>query len=226
MFANREACTVIDSSGGSEALRDIRNWFDTLWNEARQPDLAQAKLIFDARSRYRLMPRPGRDVDAEATYWALKTTSGKTGKQHWPSFLAESVIAVGWADIPVDPSKVDDDKLRAAIAKTYPDDDVSGAAKKIRRFVDLKGGDIVVLCRGYAANQSKNVHIYGLARVTGAFRDDKKTRWDWRFKHNAVIQPSTWTSRSPSWRRRWESTRCAKRFTVCRKTALIAWLRC
>jgi hypothetical protein len=102
--------------------------------------------------------------------------------------VAESVIAVGWSDIPVNPSQVSEAQLRAAIKKTYPDEAVDNAAVRIKKFVDLKIDDIVLLCRGYSATQQKDVHIHGLARVTGPFRDDKRTKWDWRFKHDAVIQ--------------------------------------
>jgi len=190
MFSNQEACTILESrdDGDSRSIRAIGNWFDSLLETAPSPDLEQATRIFDAKSHYVLVPRPPKRTTEGTGYWALKTTAGPIGKQHWPSFLAEQVIAVGWHDLPVDPSKVSDAQLRAAIKKTYSNEDVGGAAKKIRKFVDLKVGDIVVLCRGYAPMQQKAVHIYGLARVTGPFRDDRRTKWDWRFKHDAVIQ--------------------------------------
>ena len=190
MFSNQEACVVMDSrdSGDETSVRELRNWFDSLMTTAKLPDLDLAKLIFDERSKYRLVTRLPNEVTGSVGYWALKTTSGSTGKQHWPSFLAESVIAIGWTDIPVDPAKVSDSELRAAIEATYPNTDTSGAATKIRKFTDMKVGDIVLLCRGYASTQTKDVHIHGLARVTGPFRDDRETKWDWRFKHDAIIQ--------------------------------------
>ena len=190
MFSNQEACVVMESgrTGEEQPVAEIRDWFDALFDRAKVPDLKQAKLIFDARSHYVLIPRPKSPVAKEAGYWALKTTSGATGKQHWPSFVADSAVAVGWSDIPIDPSQVSDEKLRGAIRKTYPDDDVPGAAAKIRKFVEMKEGDIVLVCRGYSPQQTTDVHIHGLARVTGPFRVDHRPKWDWKFKHDAVIQ--------------------------------------
>lgn len=190
MFANQEACVTMNSGNSADArqVREIMEWFDALVSTAQAPDLELAKLVFDARSRYRLMPRlQGKESEAEG-YWALKTTSGSTGKSHWQSFLAESVIAVGWRELQVDPSKVSDAQLRSAITATYPEEAAAIAATTIRRFVQLREGDIVLLCRGYAPVQERDVHIHGVARVTGPFRDDQHSTWDWHFKHDAVIQ--------------------------------------
>ena len=49
-------------------------------------------------------------------------------------------------------------------------------------------GDRVLLCQGYAPNQSKDVYIYGLAKVTGRFYDDATSDW-WTFKHRVDIRP-------------------------------------
>jgi hypothetical protein len=191
LFSNQEACVVMDSGdpADEESVRDVRDWFNSLLDTAQALDLDQAKVVFDSRSAYRLVRRPPKETAAKGQgYWALKTTSGSTGKQHWPRFVAESVVAVGWSDIPVDPSQVSEAELRAAIKKTYPDEDANNAVVRIKKFVGLKVDDIVLLCRGYSATQEKAVHVHGLARVTGPFRDDRRTTWDWRFKHDAVIQ--------------------------------------
>ena len=92
-------------------------------------------------------------------------------------FLAENVVAVGWEALPIDPSKVSDPQLRAAIKETYPKDpdmSVDIAAKSIRKFVDIEIDDIVLICRGYTSNQKKDVHIHGIARVTGPFRAERR----------------------------------------------------
>jgi hypothetical protein len=49
-------------------------------------------------------------------------------------------------------------------------------------------GSVVVLCRGLVPNQTKPVHIYAFARVTGPFRSDLQDGTRWRFKRDAVIQ--------------------------------------
>jgi HKD family nuclease len=181
MFSNQEACVAMEPGNpadeGSE--REIRGWFDALFQRARRPDLDQAKLIYDAQSRYRRAPRPVNEAAAETGYWALKTTSGSTGEQHWPMFQAESVVAVGWEALPIDPSRASDAQLRVAIKETYPDDSnmsVSIAVMSIRKFVDLEIDDIVQVCRGYTSMQKKDVHIHGIARVTGPFRAERRRR--------------------------------------------------
>jgi hypothetical protein len=192
MFSNREACVVIESGnpGDQTPAREVRGWFDSLFQSAQLPNLHQAKLIFDNRSQFRRVLRPSRETVTDAGYWVLKTTSGPFGEQHWPMFLAESVIAVGWTELPSDPSKVSDVKLRAEIKDTldYSDSEANIAAIQIKKFVRLKVGAIVLLCRGYTSTQEKDVHIHGVARVTGSFRAEARKRGDWRFKHDAVIQ--------------------------------------
>jgi HKD family nuclease len=189
LFSNREACISMESCdpGDEEPVNNVRAWFDTLREVAQSPDIDQAKQVFDARGHYRLEPRPVTKTKNGQRYWALKTTSGSTGEQHWPSLLAENVIAIGWSGIKVDPSKVSYPRLRAAIEETYKDEDANGAANKIKKFVELGIGDVILLCRGYNATQEKDVHIHGFARVTGPFRFDRRSRW-WRFKHDAAIQ--------------------------------------
>jgi hypothetical protein len=161
MFSNQEACVVMESSNPAddESAGEIRSWFDALFQRARRPDLDQAKLIYDAQSRYRRVPRPANEAAADTGYWALKTTSGSTGEQHWPMFLAENVVAVGWEDLPINPSKVSHAQLRAAIGETYPDDSsmsVNIAVMSIKKFVSLEIDDIVLICRGYTSNQKKD----------------------------------------------------------------------
>lgn len=192
LFANREACVVLDSTESIDrsAVADISRWFELLFQVARRPDLHQAKLIFDARSQYCLVPRPSAKLGTDGQYWALKTTSGSTGKQHWPMFLADGVIAVGWSGLPLNPAKVSDVELRGALVKTYTysERQAQVAATQIRKFVGVKPGDIILLCRGYTSNQDKDVHIHGVARVTGPFRAEPHKKGEWRFKHDAVIQ--------------------------------------
>jgi phosphatidylserine/phosphatidylglycerophosphate/cardiolipin synthase-like enzyme len=74
MFVNQEACVAMQSSDPTdeESVRKIVGWFASLLKTARYPDLAQAKLIFDSRSRYILQPRPTRNATRDAGYWALK----------------------------------------------------------------------------------------------------------------------------------------------------------
>jgi hypothetical protein len=193
MFSNQEACLVMESGDPADeaGVREIRSWFDSLFRRAGRPDLHEAKLIFDSQSQYRREPRPAKAKTASSGYWILKTTSGFSGKQYWPMFLGEQVVAVGWEGLSVDPSKVSDAKLRQAIKATYGESSersVDIAARTIRKFVDLKIDDIVLLCRGYTSTQWKPVHIHGIARVAGPLRAERRRRGNWRFKHDAVVQ--------------------------------------
>jgi hypothetical protein len=195
LFANQEACIDLHSASTAEELviGHIRRWFDDLFAKARCPDLAQAKAIFDQRSRYRLEPRPSMPAAMQLEYRALKTTSGgANAEEHWPRFLSEGMVAIGWEQLDVDPSKVDDSKLRKAL-RTILDPQRPGSVdfgvRTIRDFISLPNGSIIVVCRGLVPKQVKPVHIYAFARVTGPFRADPINGTQWRFKRNAVIQP-------------------------------------
>jgi DNA-binding transcriptional regulator YiaG len=130
--------------------------------------------------------------------WALKTCPGNDLEcSYWPEFVNEGVISVGWQDIDVDPSRVSRQELRQAIERVYPknatdpawrENDPAGATRKIATFVNVQGGDLVLICRGYPAKSKKPVRIYGFARVTGPFEDYPSAGWPWRFKHKANIQ--------------------------------------
>jgi hypothetical protein len=193
LFANQEACIDLNSACTTDepVIGDIRRWFRDLFAKARHPDLAQAKTIFDQRSRYRLEPRPS-TPGATPEYWALKTTSGGAGaEEHWPQFLSEGMVAIGWEELDVDPSKVDELELRAALKKILDPvkpGSVDFGVRTIRDFMHLPNGSIIVVCRGLVPIQVKPVHIYAFARVTGPFRAAAMNGTKWRFKRNAVIQ--------------------------------------
>lgn len=194
MFSNQEACAVLESSHpeDKEAVANIREWFDLLFRNAQELNLALAKSIFDQRSQYRLEPRPPTIPAPRTSYWALKTTSGGPGKEeHWPRFLAEGVVAIGWEELTVDPSQVTDAQLRAALRADfdYSVRQIDFSASTIRKFIDLEEGATILLCRGYTSNQTTDVHIYGFARVIGPFQADAVNGTKWRFKRKAVIQP-------------------------------------
>ena len=193
LFANQEACVDLHSTstGDKPVIGNIQRWFDDLFAKGREPDWAAAKVIFDQRSRYRLEPRSSSVPQTE--YRALKTTSGGAdAEEHWPQFLSEGMVAIGWEELNVDPSKVGDWKLRAALKKILDPEkpgSVDFGVRTIRDFINLPIGSIIVVCRGLVPKQVKPVHIYAFARVTGTFRADPMNGTQWRFKRNAVIQP-------------------------------------
>ena len=131
--------------------------------------------------------------NAGCRFWALKTTTGKGKDQvtFWPNFVSESVIAIAWSRIGVDPSKVSEPQLLSAIRNAFPDESEKLVANKIKKFVELQEGDLVLVCHGYSSSPQANlVRIYGFARVSGPFRDERteKSGWSWTFKHKADIQ--------------------------------------
>jgi hypothetical protein len=195
LFANQEACIDLCpvSTAEESVIGEIGFWFHDLFAKARHPDLAEAKAIFDQRSRYRLEPRPSMPAAIQPEYWALKTTSGGAdAEEHWHQFLSEGIVAIGWEELDVDPSKVDDSKLRLALKKILDPEkprSVDFGIRTIRDFMNLPNGSIIVVCRGLVPKQVKPVHIYAFARVTGPFRSDPMNGTQWRFKRDAVIQP-------------------------------------
>ena len=194
LVSNQEACIILDSVDPADdrQLTEVETWFEHVLAQASQIDFQVARRIFEARARYRLdlpdyNPELNEDSTVPSRYWVLKTTAGPYGDQYWPTFVSEDVIAVGWEDIDVDPSSATDDELRQAVRDAYPHDNPSRVANKIKKFVNLQEGDVVILCRGYPPNSSADVHVYGIARVAGSFLNDTQSSW-WRFKHPAVIQ--------------------------------------
>jgi HKD family nuclease len=195
LFANQEACVELHSSKPEDraAILDIRHWFQELYDSAGQTDMAEAKRIFDQRSRYRLELRPTLPPIRPIEYWAIKTTSGGAGaEEHWPRLLSEGIVAIGWEELSVDPSIVSEAELRDALRKILPPEkpgSVNFAVDIFNKFINMPEGSIIVLCRGFTPNQKKKpVHIYAFARVTGPFRADPAEGTHWRFKRNAVIQ--------------------------------------
>ena len=122
-------------------------------------------------------------------YWVLKTREGRGGCDYWNCFLSEDVIAIGWNDIDVRPDGVSHEELVDSLRETYgySERQATVAANTIRKFVEISIYDKVLLCRGYAPNQVKKVHLYGTALVTGPFIDCASKNWKWRFRHKAKI---------------------------------------
>jgi HKD family nuclease len=187
LFSNQEACMIVDSSevNGESILGEIEAWFVRVEESSEAIDLAKAKATYDSRLTYRVVrTAPAQDA---IRHWALKTSEGSGGPSHWQDFVAENVIAIGWPLVGVDPTDVSRDDLEAALKHAYPDEDTKRAATKILRFANIAPGDVALICRGYNSEQTPNVHIYGVARVTGPFRYEPNSGW-WIFKRDAILQ--------------------------------------
>jgi hypothetical protein len=189
-FTNQEAAISLDSREVSDAstILRIRSWVKEVVSHASAPDWDQAKAIFSAQARRRLVLRVGVDAsETERRYWVLKTRSSTTRINHWKSFLAENVVAVGWSRLGVDPAGLDRKALVHAVSHAYPEKRPYGAAV-LENFVGMANGDIVIVANGYTAQTMAPVHVYGVARIEGPFWKDWTSNW-WKHKHPAVIQP-------------------------------------
>lgn len=190
LSSNQEARVILESSELADriVLNEIEAWFKRVEDISVEIDFTRAKEVFNTRTRYRLdITQPAEaTTEDETRYWALKTTEGATGQSHWQDFLAENVIATGWPLARVNPAVVKREVLEEAIKEAYPGEDYKRAATKILWFARLLIGDVVLICRGYNSQQSGDVHIYGIARITGPYRYEPNS-W-WIHKHKAILQ--------------------------------------
>lgn len=138
-------------------------------------------------------------------YWALKTREDidpEHGDYHpcWENFKSEGVIAIGWKLSPefhksrsILEDVAFDDLVKDLKSTSYhertprADRQAKIAANTILKFTnEVSVGDRVLLCQGYAANQRKDVYIYGFAQVDGPTKYDEDSDW-WSFKRKAKI---------------------------------------
>jgi len=194
LFSHAEACITFDSRTAADvgSIGEVQGWFDSILDRAKEIDMASAIRVFDARPQW-FGNQMASNIQAakrkasSAQCWALKTTSGSYGTDYWDRFQEERVVAIGWADLSVDPSKVNLKALRRALRRTRPHKNPGRAASKIMNFTNMVIGDYVLICRGYPPNSRKDVHIHAIAQVVGPFFDDSSSSW-WRFKHKASMQ--------------------------------------
>ncbi len=191
LFSNQEAGLVLDSKADSVAIDDVEQWFAQLWDRSAEPDLVAACAIYDNQANYQLVRRPAGAATSAPGYWALKATEGSDGVSHWLDFQADRVVAIGWSGCPGDPSQMSDAQLRAALATGIGlvGGEITAGLNSIRAFQRMPDNSLLLLCRGYNSTQHSDVHVYGVARVTGPFYEDSQPRWNWRFKRPAVLQP-------------------------------------
>lgn len=126
-------------------------------------------------------------VRANPQCWIIKTTEGGPGyPDHWDDFQSEKVVAVGWPAIKYDPAQFESFELYLRHLKSKYKWDTRYGASTIYKFAhEWQAGDIAIICTGYAANQTKDVYLYGIAKI-GRYYFDKSSSW-WSFKRNADI---------------------------------------
>ena len=113
-------------------------------------------------------------TSANSQCWLIKTTEGGPGyRDHWDDFQSEKVVAVGWQAIKHDPAQFETlEHYQSRIKSKY-------AASIIYKFAhDWQEGDTAIICTGFAANQRKDVYLYGIANI-GKYYFEKSSSW-WR----------------------------------------------
>ena len=196
LVSNREACVFLDSRKGRDrrVLKELTDWFEEILSQAKKLDWELAKQIFDKTSHRDTSVDKwnGSAPPSGLVYWAIKTRPGTMEVDHWCHFKAEGVIAIGW-DIGRNPLTLSQTALLKALSKTQ---DLKGEPRKARLALDtilkfngkIKKGDVVVICKGYPANQIIDFTLYGVARVTGPAYYDNASNWKWKLKRPAEIQ--------------------------------------
>jgi HKD family nuclease len=196
LFYNQEACIALDSTKPEDhkAITDARHWFQSLEKSAREIQIAQAKAIWKTRGRQRLTPVTKLNQAAPA-YWAIKPTegSGPNAPNHWSMFESESVIALGWEAVAVNPATVDDEELYGAVTNAYPEltqRQAQYAVGTLRKFAGLPVGALVMVSHGYSstAKDTNCVHVYAFARLTGTLSAFPFEPGIWRFRRSAELQ--------------------------------------
>ena len=125
--------------------------------------------------------------------WALKTREDSAGRrefiEHWDQFVKENVVAIGWKFPGISlKTATKNDIINALIIQGLTKKrELTAAANTIVKFRDeVRIGDKILLCRGYAANYPQEVRLYGTAKITGDLYQDFHSSW-W-YKRSATIR--------------------------------------
>jgi predicted Mrr-cat superfamily restriction endonuclease len=116
--------------------------------------------------------KPKRDLDGRKEY-----------ENNWKNFIDEKenrgnkVIAIGWSLGTADSSN-NLNQLRQYMNSLYTKPmEANIAANTIWKFImEMKKGDEVI-CDGYTFQQKSDVLVYGIARITGEYWEDKDCPW-------------------------------------------------
>ena len=162
LFSNQEACVFVDSRRDQETVEAISDWLTELFDAYGKPayrfDYDRAERIFsNAQTQAKNRIRTSKST------WLLKCRDGLDGLSFWDNFVKEEVIAIGF-----DERKVLNDS-------------------QVAKFEKMQIGDTVLIIGGFPPNKKTDLHILGIARVTGRYRYDKTSNW-WKKKHDADIQ--------------------------------------
>ncbi len=135
--------------------------------------------------------KTNQDNKKSQKYWVIKTREGRGQHQdHWNEFQTEKVIAIGWEHIQDNPIKFSSNQefFEYLATKHKRNKKLKRDASTIYKFAtELQIGDIVIICRGYAPNQKKDVPLYGFAQIVGKYFRDEDSKW-WKNKIKVKIR--------------------------------------
>lgn len=193
LTSNQEACILLDSKNPGDAvqLRAIRRWIDSLCGQnLPEIDFGLARMVYLSQKRQHSRSAP---TSSGTGYWLLKP--GESG-EFWLNWLAESVVSIGWREVP-DTSRMSRDDANSAYRTARPDDSdgqVNSNVPKILKFTqNMQTGQLVLICGRYdsVGTFDRDVYIYGVARTINVngqcYYYDARSTWH-RCKRHAHIQ--------------------------------------
>ena len=200
---NEEQTVSLDSGDENDCmiLDQIKHWIDEIQHTAKEIDWKTAFREFEnSANPEHLKGNFDYYLQDQATnYWVLKTTEGSEGVSRWNEFVRERVISIGWTDLVRvidDEQAIQPNEYTISSLRTATDRWASGknskvsqrhAARMLYQFCRVfSKGDRIILCRGYASNQTADVHLYGLAIVDGDVVNDSESDW-WQLKRSAIL---------------------------------------
>jgi len=180
LLNNQETCIELNSNLPEEknALNEILKWFNDLWNNSAQPNLENAKLIYD---KYSIQKDKLSFNIHNSNCWVIKASEGDTGKNQWEFFLKHFVISIGFDIQNFDIIKASHKEIK---------EEYGSVSNSIINFRDnIQINDNVIVCRGYVSNQIKDVHVNGIAKVTGQFKIVNNDEWNWHMRRDVIFYP-------------------------------------
>lgn len=187
LFLNHEVVTKVSTNKNkceNNFIIETEKWIESLEALGYKPNWKLAKSIYEEQRTKKVTIKNAKFPDRQ--HWVLKTHAGHDGKDYWAKFKSESVVAIGWESLTINPSFSSLQEIKNEVNKFYPDK--KRATGKIYEFShDWTKGDLVILCKGYPPNSSSDVFLYGFARIEDTFKFDSSSGW-WKFKYPAAIQ--------------------------------------
>ncbi|MCX6350593.1 MAG: hypothetical protein NTX03_01895 [Bacteroidetes bacterium] len=176
----------MDEKDDFKLINELEKYAGGLFKIAKNPDWETAK------EEYKKHKESTNIVTDEPNYWILKINHGNSKDNEWEN-VKKGVLAIGWGNT-LDPTKVSLEELKKDLHEVHKNDKkytvnkLNGWAKTILTFAkEIKINDKVIICDGYNET-GEEVHVFGVAKVTGNYLFDVKSTWVWKNKIGADIK--------------------------------------